>query len=242
MDFNSIFKYGGKVDVLIRSAVPQNIGDKSFGAGEPYTLIKNTTLNFSYGQSDKQVSKLGTLLYDNNNYPDSITLHAVPLTEKISKLIFKECGEATLKSYTEYFTAQNGRIYLHHPEAFNLYVYNEDGSTMIGFAEHSENEVTSDNFVDGNKYLCFYEYAVDPDMSKSFNLDTPDFGYFTLNIWGEGNTDDNGGSIYLKLDKCSLKTGKELYFDNAGSNTVNLTFKIVSDDSRKYDKNYFIIE
>ena len=74
MDFNSIFKYGGKVDVLIRSAVPQNIGGKSFGAGEPYTLIKNTTLNFSYGQSDKQVSKLRTLLKDYNIYLGLIVL------------------------------------------------------------------------------------------------------------------------------------------------------------------------
>lgn len=229
MDINSIFKYGSTGDVLIRSTAAQHIDGIDLRPQEPFTLIKDINIVFNYGQNNKEITKQGTLLFDNNNYPSSITLQNVPITQKISKLIFKPQNINFLQK-TNYIkaTSINHEIYLPHDAIYHAFVY-DSKNELIGTVECGDNVILSPDLIDGETYTVFYEYRLEAP-STAYSLGTPDFGYFTLEIFGVGNRNSQDSTVYIKLMQCALQTNKSLYFDNSGSNTVNLTFKIIADN------------
>lgn len=239
MDINSILKTGGSVDILIRSYSGQVIAGKSYGKNEPYTVLNNVNINFYTSQEGAGTGSNGNLLYYNDAQPSIITLMNVPLSEKVIDLIFLKNNKA-LKSHYFIAEADEHTLIMQHNHVKNVFIYELETNNYIGFAEEVDDKIIQDdNLINGNKYIVFYEYE-DLNSKKQFNLVSPSNNYFTLDIFGKGNTNNNTADIFFKFKKCVLKTDTTLTF-NEGLNTVNLSFKIIKDD-RINENNYFIVD
>ena len=237
MDINSIFKNGNKVNVLIRNKYAQQIGSYTLADNEPYTYITDVSIFFNYNQEDVSITQKGHVLSSAQDYPDSITIYNVPFTDKVSSLALIKNAAPVYKTNIMTVTAANNTIYLQNSECYNVYLYNNDNQ-LLGYFEQTDNYITGEELIDGEQYKVFYNYLVPSDDSISYELASPHFAYFTLEIFGEGNINDTTSALYLKLNKCSLSTSKDFVFNNqTGSNTINLTFNII-----KGNKDILILE
>ena len=237
MDINSIFKNGNKVNVLIRNKYAQQIGSYSVADNEPYTYITDVSIFFNYNQEDVNITQKGHVLSSAQDYPDSITIYNVPFTDKISSLALIKNLTPVYKTNIMTVIAADNTIYLQHADCYNVYLY-DSNNILLGVFDHIDNSITGEELINGEQYKVFYNYLVPSDDSISYELTSPHFSYFTLEIFGEGNINDTTSALYLKLNKCALSTSKDFVFNNqTGSNTINLTFNII-----KGNKDILILE
>lgn len=229
---NNLYEFGGMCDVVIKCNSERKIGNKTYAAGEPYTILKDVFVNIGYRNTTSEASAKNNIAAHRSGMPDLVNLSNLTLTTKVCDLIATRVQPQTI---TKYYTAigEDGVIYL--PETFvsnSTYVYNRNER----FVDYSENEDRlTGQFVEGGEYLIFYSVLVD---NTYYDFNVPSYGYFTLDIIGKGNLDKKTKNVYIHLPAVSLISTP--VFDLINGNILNtpLQFECIH---RGQSNSYFVV-
>lgn len=221
------YKIGNKVTGIIRSFTSDNIGDVEMQwANQPYTVITGTEAKLNFVSKTKNA---GTTYEVDLNYNfdelKDITLSNVPLNDKILNLIFTKNEEEPLKLFNENYTSdENGIIYFNSAkdEIYQLFIYDDQGDLEQAFGTFTEDKIQL------AKPLSSYLFIYNKIAEKSYNLGRPANFYVTLDLKTAGNIEDTTAPFNIHIEKCGVRIDKNLTF-NQSSNTVNLTFTVISD-------------
>ena len=225
MDINNIFAYGSTVDVLVRVHSARTISTQSYAAGEPYTIIRNVPVEFSYDGEEELINPRGLLTVYKTDYPVAVTLKGVTLTDKIAALIFKPVT-STLPVSKMLGNAQIAAQFYIDAAATDIYLY-KDAVKTTDFT-FVEGLITISGYSSAAEYMMIYNLVSSKDKI-SFSL--PHNAYFTLEMFGKGAKNGVTTSIFLHLNKCALMTDKQLNFNSGSGNSIDLLFGVIKDDN-----------
>lgn len=236
MDLSTIFKFGGKVSVLIRAFKSQTIGEFKLADNEPFLKIDNIAVTFKYGKIDATATS-GRQIHLNNNEEvlTGITLQGIPLNSRTSALIYTTLTGQQLTSGFEAVECENKTIVLQRDNVSDVFVYNSNRELVLNLTTAGK-IITDDKLVD-NEYTVFYNYAA--ESTPAYALNSPAISYLTIELFAKGNLDDNTSKAYLKLLRCKLNSSAKntITYENT-VNTINLEFDVI--DGKTSD-NYLII-
>src|SRR5574344_2962596 len=173
MSNNKNIAIGSAVDVIIKVVSDRTINNKKYEAGEPYTVLKNVGVNFNYGGITKSVNNQNGNLVDYlKQYPDSITIQNISLTQKIMDLLFLE-GNGAKK--TEQVIIKASPYFL-PKKVSNIYLYkNNDKITDFSYDE-DDGKLTLNSYDSAAGYICFYNVG----NYNYYTLETKSYAYFEL--------------------------------------------------------------
>lgn len=237
MDLSTIFKFGGKVSVLIRAFKPQTIGEFKLTENEPFLKIDNTAVNFSYGKINANATS-GREIHANYNEEvlTGITIQGVPLNSRTTALIYNTLQNQQITSGFETVECENNTIVLQHDNLSNVFIYNKNRELVLNLT--NAGKIITDSKLVDSEYIVFYNYVV--NNASAYALSSPAVSYLTIELFAEGNLDDNTCKAYLKLQRCKLNSSAKATVNYENSiNTVDLKFEVI--DGNKPD-NYLIIE
>jgi hypothetical protein len=205
MSNNKNIAIGSAVDVIIKVVSDRMINNKKYEAGEPYTILRNVGVNFNYGGVTKSVeNQNGNLIDYLKQYPDSITIQNISLTQKIMDLLFLE-GNGAQK--TEQVVIKASTYFL-PKKASNVYLYkNNDRITDFSYDE-DDGKLTLNFYDSAAEYICFYNIG----NYNYYTLETKNNAYFELDIQGKGNLEEQTSDFYICLPACALLTEQSFYF------------------------------
>jgi hypothetical protein len=229
MSDNKNISIGSSVDVILKVVSNRTIANKNYVAGEPYTVLSNVGVNFSYGGAAQSISiQTGNLIDYLKQFPDTLTIQNVNLTQKIMDLLFVE-GSAAQK--TEHCNLTERSTYI-SPNATNIFIYQDNQrvpESSISY-DATTGKLTfkelSDNF---NNCVCFYNIAVD----NCYSLETKNNAYFELDIVGKGNIEQDTSDFYMSLPTCALLPSNRFIFVPNSLNKINLVFSIIKSETGK---------
>ena len=236
MDLSTIFKFGGKVSVLIRAFKSQTIGEFKLADNEPFLKIDNIAVNFSYGKINAAaVSGREVHLNHNGEVLTGITLQGIPLNSRVSALLYNILSTQQLTSGFETVECENHTIVLQQDNVRDVFIYNADRELVLSLTNAGQ-IITDDKLVD-NEYTVIYNYMA--ESTPAYILSSPAISYLTIELFAAGNLDDTTSKAYLKLQRCKLNSSAKSTINYENSvNTVDLKFEVI--DGNK-PENYLII-
>ena len=237
MDLSTIFKFGGKVSALIRAYKAQTIGDYQLMDNEPYMKIDNIQVDFNYSKIDASATS-GRETHSNYNEEvlTGITLYGIPMNHRSSSLIYSLLLTNQLTSGFESVECEDNTIILQKDNLSDVFIYDENKELVLNLT--NTGNIISNPLLENNKtYTVFYNYIAESE--NSFGLASPHISYLTIELFAQGNLDNQTGKSYLKLLRCKLDSDikSTINYDNS-VNTLNLHFEVI--DGNKKD-NYLII-
>lgn len=224
---NNLYEFGGLCDIIIRCASERRIGDKTYAANEPYTILEDVYCSLRYGIMASEANAKNNVIASRVGLPDYVDIRGITLTHKINNLIATQIEKNTI-SKIYHCAAENGIIWLPEsnivPESIFVYHHNERivDFTLVG-------EQIQGALEDG-EYLVFYEVLAD---NMCYDLTTPQYGYFALDIIGKGNTDKSSKNINIKIPAASLMSTPVFEFINGNILYAPLQFKIIHTNQKK---------
>lgn len=225
MDINNIFAYGSTVDVLIRVQSARTISSQQYAAGEPYTIIRNVPVDFSYDGQEELINPRGLLTVYKTDYPVAVSIRGVTLTDKIAALVFKGTT-STLPVSKILVNSQISAQFYVDAAATDIFLY-KDAIKTTDFT-FVDGLVTITNYSSSADYMMIYNIASE---KEKISLSLPHNAYFTLEMFGKGAKNGATIPIFIHLNKCALMTDKQLKFNNTGGNIVDLLFGVIKDDN-----------
>lgn len=200
---NNLYEYGGIADVLIKPNIDMVIGNRSYKANEPYTVLRNVQVNLLYEQISSDITAKKSISSSQIARPYQISINNITLTQKVCNLILTKAENDTYnKTINEKIIAEKGSLYLSdEPINDNIFVYDSSFSAIS--VENAEANVLSGDFVDGQEYLVFYDIT---DSGNKYKLEIPHYPYFTFEITGKGNDNKMTSDIYFKFPAVSIVT------------------------------------
>ena len=225
MNINNIFAYGSTANVLVRVNSARTINSVAYTAGEPYTILENVPIEFSYSGEQVLINERGVLGAYKTDYPVAITIKGINLTDKISALIFdKVASTASVTKIIQTPQIQSAAFYI-ETAATNLFLYKDaQPNTSFTFVNGL---VTIADFSATATYILIYSVVTAKDK---IGLSLPHNAYFTLEIFGKGEKNGAKTSIFMRLNKCSLMTDKQMTFNSNSGNNIDLLFAVIKDD------------
>lgn len=226
------YKIGNKSQCIIRSYNSENIGDVEIQYNnQPYTILKNieATLNFNTHNRDISVAHQNKIAF-NNDFVSEINLSNIVITDKILNLIYSKNEDKLCSVAENYITDEEKHIFLNTSaeEIYQVFIYKKNG---ILEAAYGTLDVSEGLYLEeaNESYLICYSYL----GNKSVNLNKTNNYYLTLDLEIPGNINDNTSTMWIHIDKCILDAEKNMYFRNL-SNTIDLTFKVINDDTTNH--------
>lgn len=217
---NNLYEFGGLCDVIIRCSSERTIGGKSYKKNEPYTILEDVYVDLQYNTNNTEEGGRKTALAARVGFPHTINIRGLTLTNKINNLIAtKTSARSVSKVYDG--IAYDGKIYLPEP-GDNIFVFK--GNSLIPAQLDETKEIIYGELEEGTSYKIFYETIV---SDCSYELETPQFGYFKIEVIGKGNTDKKTKTIYLSFPACSLVSTPVFNFVNGNILNSPLQFKCI---------------
>ena len=210
---NNLYEFGGVCDVIIKCNSERQIGNKTYDAGEPYTILNDVYVNLGYKNIISDGGAKNNIIAHRVGLPDIVNISGLTLTDKVCDLIATRVTDTVITKACEVI-GDNTKIYM--PEQYihgSVFVYYKN-ERITNFTEH--NDYLNGSFQSGEKYLIFYSIKVD---NCSFNFNTPTYGYFSLDICGKGNLNKKTKDIYLNFPAVSLMSVP--VFDLVNGNILN---------------------
>ena len=220
---NNIYEYGGIADVLIKCKTQTTIGSVVYQEHEPYTFLKDVSVNFDYGKSTSDITVKRPIISTIDGAPHSIRIGSVPLTEKVANLILTPAELNYMRARREFiFCNTAGELYTNYEICSNVFVY--DGA----FNRVQINEFTPGiiygNFNKDEQYLVFYTESC---RGNKYSLQTPSYPYFEIDIFMKGNTNKVTNDVYMHFDAVSVISTPNLNINGGGILSAPLTFSII---------------
>ena len=227
MDINQVFAFGSTVNVLIRCKTAMTINGQNYAANEPYTLLNNVNVSFDYGDNRSDINvHNGSLLAYKTDYPEELYIDNVTLTDKISQLLFKINNNTSEVSIYTKDCSDNFYIEMN---AKDIFLYKNNNLITDYTYNAADGNIVINNYDTTATYLLFYSYNI---SQASYDLTSPDFSYFTLELFGTGNKTKETMDVYLKIASAKLLPTKNMSFKaTEGNNSASLVFKIIKDDN-----------
>lgn len=230
---NNLYEFGSVCDVVIRCNSVRTIGNKTYAANEPYTMLKDVYCSLGYRSNNSSAEAKQNIGASRDGIIDSITISNIELTEKLCNLIAIKKQEKTTKGIYYLGVAEDGKIFLPStPCDDNIFVYDEESNKI-------ENVIYQDGCLIGafnnyQNYNIFYNVLI----SNSFSFEVPTYGYFSLEIYGKGNNDKKTDDIYIKIPAASLVSIPN--FDFTSGQVLNVPLQFVCIHHRQ-EQPYFNI-
>lgn len=226
---NKLYELGSVVDILIKPNTDTVIGNKTYKANEPYTVLKDVSVGLIYEQISSDITAKKPINSSQKARPYQITINDIQLTQKILDLILTRIENTDyIRTIKEICIAEKNSIYLNNEPIKDLFIYDKSGSAVR--VDNIEDNIVSGNFNDGESYLVFYESKID---NVIYSFEMPHYPYFTLEINGKGNTDKNTSSIYCKFPAVSLVSIPNINFINEDILNSPLIFNIIYQNQKE---------
>lgn len=226
---NKLYEFGGIVDILIKPNIDMFIGDKTYKANEPYTILKEVEAELIYEQISSDIAAKKSISSSQSARPYQISINGIQLTQKVLDLILTRTkNQVYSRTIKEKCIAENNLIYLNNDSIKNLFIYDKSGSAID--IDNINGNTISGNFDEGEEYLVFYELDIN---SIIYSFELPHYPYFTLEIMGSGNADKSTSSIYCKFPAVSLINIPNINFTNDGLLNSPLVFKVIYQNQKE---------
>lgn len=220
---NNIYEYGGIADVLIKCKTKTIIGDVEYKAHEPYTFLKDVSVNFDYGKSASDITVKRPIISIIDGAPHTIRIGSVPLTQKIANLMLTPAQQNYSRARRELIFCNNaGELCINYAAQRDVFVY-DDSFNQIHVTEFTPNIIYGD-FVQDVQYLVFY---VEECVGNKYSLQTPSYPYFEIDIFMKGNTNKITNDVYMHFDAVSVISTPNLNINGGGILSAPLTFSII---------------
>ena len=213
---NNVYEFGGVADVLLRVKSERTIADTTYSANEPYTMLKDVTVQFVYEQINKQADSKRPVYSANAGRPVQLAIGGVPLTQKIANLILThENASSYQRTRKEIVMCEN--------EQLNT-CYQALPDTKFIFNKNMARVHESGPFINGEEYLVFYQTE---EQGDKYNFEVPSYGYFSVEIFMKGNTNKITNDVYMHFDALSLVTVPNFNIMSGGMLNTPLVFNII---------------
>lgn len=212
---NNVYEYGGIADVLLRSKIEKEIGGVHYAANEPYTFLKDVTIQFQYEQTNAQNSGRKPIFAANNGRPFQLVINGVPLTQKIANLVLTNDRNTTYKRTRRerIVCNENGELNLCYESVGEIFVYNANMERVL------------DNFTPHEEYLVFYQQEI--AYGDKYSFEVPLYPYFELDVFMKGNTNKIANDIYMHFDAASLASVPNFNIVSGGILNTPLVFNLI---------------
>lgn len=221
----STYKIGNQVSGIIRSFCSGTLGSMTMVYdNQPYTFLKDVSVTLSFDNINRDTDVADkTLLSFNHDTLDEVRISNVKLTDKILALLYQENKDAPLYSKREVYTSdEEGKVYLNTTGTlYQVFIYNSDGDLEYAFGELTTNILTLSRSEED--YIIYYSFIGE----KSYFFDKTQNIYITLDLDSVGNENDGTQDMSIHIQKGLIKVDKGMYFNRSGSNTVDLTIKVI---------------
>ena len=227
MNLNNVSAIGSVVDALILCTCDMTIGDHDYHAGEPFTYLRQVSVNIESQSVSPQSTVLtpsnrGMQLVDAVNYLNRLVISNVSMTNKIKSLFFKQAASNTM---VEWMSITVPKMKLAHADAFNPFVYEE--GILLPAARYiiEDGWLTIADFDEIKHYNICYSYS---EALSSFVVEN--YPYFKIILFAKGNVDGKTSDQRLVFEKVSLMPQTQFTFAAATQNNVTLVFGIIEPD------------
>ena len=222
---NKIYEFGGVADVIIRCNSERTIGGIKYAEGEPYTCLKDVTVQLSYEQHAVETSGSKTVVSHRDGRPYQIIINNVPVTKKICNLILTSDKNEHTQTIKQVISCeQEGRLLLPQPAVNKpVYCYINEFDQIPVVLNMQTNELEGE-FVVGQQYLVFYEIAI---VGDSYSFEIPSYGWFSVEIYAKGNIDKTTNTAYMHFSAASLIAVPALNIINGGLFSTPLIFRLI---------------
>lgn len=227
MTLNNVSALGSIVDALILCNCDMTIGGHDYQAGEPFTYLRQVTVNIESQSASPQATTLtpsnrGMQLVDAVNYLNRLVISNVSMTNKIKSLFF---NPAENKVMTEWKPVLAVKTKLEHADAFNPFVY-EEGVLLPAIRYTIEGGwLTIADFDEIKHYNICYSHN---EALSSFVVEN--YPYFKIILLAQGNVNGKTSDQRLVFEKVSLMPQTQFTFAAATQNNVTLVFGIIEPD------------
>jgi len=226
MSNNKNIAIGSAVDVIIKVISDRMVNNKRYEAGEPYTILKNVGVNFNYGGVTQSIeSQNGNLIDYLKQYPDSITIQNVSLTQKIMDLLFFEGNDA---QKTEQIIINSSSCFLPQNSS-KIYVYKDNDRITDFTYNEASGQLVLNSYDSASEYICFYNAG----SYNYYTLETKNNAYFELDIQGKGNLEEQTSDFYICLPACALLPSNRFILQPNSSNKISMFFNVINYDNGK---------
>ena len=230
MSNNKNIAIGSAVDVIIKVVSDRTINNKKYEAGEPYTILRNVGVNFNYGGVTKSVgNQNGNLIDYLKQYPDSVMIQNISLTQKIMDLLFLE-GNGAQK--TEQRLIDSSSCFLPQNSS-KIYVYKDNNRITDFTYDKASGQLVLNSYDSASEYVCFYNTG----SYNYYTLETKNNAYFELDIQGKGNLEEQTSDFYICLPACALLPSNRFILQPNSSNKISMFFDVIN-----YNNGKLIIE
>lgn len=212
---NNVYEYGGIADVLLRFKIEKEVGGVHYAANEPYTFLKDVTIQFQYEQTNAQSNARKPVFATNDGRPLQLIINGVPLTQKIANLVL------TNSKNTSYMRTRRERVICDSNGKLNL-CYESNGEI---FVYNTNMERVTDNYSPNEEYLVFYQQEV--EQGDKYSFEVPFYPYFELDIFMKGNTNKITNDIYMHFDAASLASVPNFNIMSGGILNTPLVFNLI---------------
>jgi len=236
MNSNPVFKFDGPVTVVIRAKDEYVLDGETYAANQPITVLENIFPILDYAGESKQTSNpnIGMLFVYKHTFPMILTLSAVPLSKKVTGMLFNKKENFRSGAVQKIDRPLNSTIFLpsNHLEVQEIFVYKNE--LLSTYTYNSEtNSITLLDYDANSNYKIFYTYK--NAAKSSWNLTSTRNPYFSIEMYGKMNVDNLTSNVYLYFEKCSLNPQSMINFAGSYEN-IALTFYIMEGS-----ENYFVI-
>ena len=222
-------KLSNRLDCIIRGIAPGHIGNTELSYGnQPYTIIRDVAVTFSFSSVDSSYNAQYKVLGHRLDNVSSVSIGGVKTTQKILEMVFGSAEGLLTKVVSTKIS--NSKIYISAPSfpIYQVFVFDKSGN-LIAAADRLDSPAMTLDRIPDEVVQVFFSYPA----RQSFSFDEhPQWMYFTLDFAGEVNLSDKTSYTTIHLDKCLLRTNRNLIF-NADANTIDLEFDVIHDRSMK---------
>ena len=227
MTLNNVSALGSIVDALILCNCDMTIGGHNYQAGEPFTYLRQVTVNIESQSASPQATTLtpsnrGMQLVDAVNYLNRLAISNVSMTNKIKSLFF---NPAENKIMTEWKPVLAVKTKLEHADAFNSFVYEEGILLPVTRYTIEDGWLTIADFDEVKHYNICYSHN---EALSSFVVEN--YPYFKIILLAQGNVNGKTSDQRLVFEKVSLMPQTQFTFAAATQNNVTLVFGIIEPD------------
>ena len=222
---NNIYEFGGTADLLLRFKTEEEVDGVHYAANEPYTFLKDVTIQWNYDQSMKESSGKKTVFSAHDGRPKQLIVSGVSLTQKIAHLIMTSSEDKTYIRTRRERVVCNSEEYLklnYVPNTNSVFIYNVEGNRID--IQSMNNNIVYGAFNYNEEYLVFYTQQTTGDK---YTLEIPYYPYFALDIFMKGNTNKISNDIYMHFDAASLVAVPNLNIMSGGILHTPLVFDII---------------
>lgn len=199
---NKVYEFGGLVDILIKCKTPMEIAGKNYAANEPYTLLRDVGIAFTYADSNKTGVGDKTVFTERSGRPDTIMIYNVPFNSKILNLAFTTKDNHYIATKSNIISCwETGILYVDTAIAGQVWCYDNNNNLLETTIVDAAAGKISGNFVVDETYKVFFDADY---IGTKYSLEVPYYPYFELEIFGRGNVDKSTSEMYMHFYAASF--------------------------------------